>query len=206
MSSLEDFFSRIDLSGIHNILFDFGGVLFEIDYNAPVRAFAKLGFGNFTGLYTQASQQPIFDQLETGKISPEDFLQWLNSNAPEISRSDILDAWNCILIGLSHTNANFTGQIRSNGFRTFIVSNTNAIHAPVFEHMIEETYGLEKFRSHFENIIYSHELGLRKPHAELFLQVCAMHHLVPSETLFIDDSMQHVLGARKAGLRAERFT
>ncbi|MDZ4822990.1 MAG: HAD family phosphatase [Flavobacteriales bacterium] len=205
MSALERFISRIDLKGIKNIIFDFGGVLFEIDYHAPVRAFQKLGFGNFTELYSQGNQDPIFDQLETGKISGEEFLAWLNSHAPNIQRSKILEAWNCILIGLWNPHAELVKNFQEQGFRTFIFSNTNAIHAPVFEKMVDETYGLEKFQSHFEKIIYSHELGLRKPHVEAFQKVCTLYNLNPAETLFIDDSSQHVEGAGRAGLRATQF-
>ena len=54
--------------------FDFGGVLYDIDYDAPVRAFKALGVDDFAGLYKQASQSPEFDDLESGRIAPEAFL------------------------------------------------------------------------------------------------------------------------------------
>jgi putative hydrolase of the HAD superfamily len=54
----------------------------------------------------------------------------------------------------------------------------------------------------FEKIYYSNVIGLKKPYPETFLQVCEWNKLIPSETLFIDDSLQHVEGARRAGLRA----
>jgi len=36
------------------VIFDFGGVFFEIDYNAPVRAFEALGMDSFAEAYSQA--------------------------------------------------------------------------------------------------------------------------------------------------------
>jgi putative hydrolase of the HAD superfamily len=43
---------------------------------------------------------------------------------------------------------------------------------------------------------------MRKPHPEAFLHLCALHQLDPARTHFIDDSFQHIEGARAAGLRA----
>ena len=85
--------------------------------------------------------------------------------------------------------------------RVFLLSNTNAIHVAEFERMIDETYGLSKFKSYFEKVYYSNEIGLKKPYPETFLEVCKWNDLDPSETLFIDDSLQHVEGAKKAGLQ-----
>ena len=52
----------------------------------------------------------------------------------------------------------------------------------------------------FEKAYFSQHLFLRKPHREIFDQVIKENNLVPEETLFIDDSPQHLEGAKKAGL------
>jgi putative hydrolase of the HAD superfamily len=85
--------------------------------------------------------------------------------------------------------------------RLFIFSNTNVIHAHVFESWIEKNLGLSAFRGAFEAIHYSHELGQRKPKPDAFLALCRQHRLNPSNTLFVDDSEQHVSGAKRAGLQ-----
>jgi len=48
----------------------------------------------------------------------------------------------------------------------------------------------------------SHEIGMRKPHTEVFHHIVEAQKLSASETLFIDDSPQHVEGALEAGLKA----
>lgn len=186
---------------IKNIIFDFGGVLFDIDYKAPIKAFQQLGFGSFEEIYAQSSQNPVFDLFETGKMSNDDFLHYLKSFVPEVTNAQLLEAWNCILLGLIQENIPVVEKAREMGLRTFILSNTNAIHVPVFENMIDERIGWKNFRSLFEEIVYSNVIGMRKPHAETFLSVCQTHQLNPDETLFIDDSRQHVEGASKAGLQ-----
>ncbi len=43
-------------------------------------------------------------------------------------------------------------------------------------------------------------MRLRKPNVNIFEQVIKENNLNPEETLFIDDSPQHIAGAKKAGL------
>ena len=60
----------------------------------------------------------------------------------------------------------------------------------------------DRFTSVFQNYYYSSSIGQRKPDADAFMHVCTQNDLEPSKTLFIDDSIQHVLGAKEAGLQA----
>jgi putative hydrolase of the HAD superfamily len=192
----------IPLSGIRNVIFDFGGVLFEIDYELPAIAFEKLGFPDFRAFYTQAAQNPMFDLLETGKVDNNEFLDFLHEFVPGVSREEVLNAWNVILLHILPKEVEFAHSLRQTGIRTFLLSNTNAIHVAEFERMIANTMDFNLFKNAFEKIYYSNVIGLKKPYPETFLQVCEWNKLIPSETLFLDDSLQHVEGARRAGLHA----
>ncbi len=192
---------------IQNIIFDFGGVFFEIDYHAPVREFKKLGFSDFDKIYAQAAQTDLFDQLETGKISNEDFYQRIEAYCPAgTTRQQVIDAWNSILLYIDPSKVAIAEAMKARGLRTFLLSNTNAIHVAEFERMIDEKMGIDQFKKCFEKIYYSNEIGIKKPYPETFLQVCQWNNLNPDETLFIDDSIQHVQGAKKAGLQVAHLT
>lgn len=189
-------------SKIKNIIFDFGGVFFEIDYNLPIEAFKKLGFASFDQLYTQSNQNEMFDRLETGKISNQEFLDYLHSFVPHADFDQVLHAWNCILLHIWPDQAEVARMMKESGYRTFLLSNTNAIHVEVFERMIDDRMPLEKFKSYFEKVYYSNAIGIKKPYPSTYLTICEWNNLVPEETLFIDDSIQHVKGAEQAGLAA----
>ena len=60
-------------SSFKAIISDLGGVILNIDYEKTINAFKKLGIPNFNDLYTQAKQNHVFDNLETGKITPAEF-------------------------------------------------------------------------------------------------------------------------------------
>lgn len=191
-----------DPGEVEAIILDFGGVLYNIDYDAPARAFRALGMENFREIYSQAAQSDLFDRLEVGSIANEDFLKALQQYTPSgTSIAEVLHAWNVILLDIPRHRIDFVYRLKSR-YRLFLLSNTNAIHVEAFERDIDETMGLDYFRSAFERIHYSNVLGKKKPYPETYLHVCELHGLNPSKTLFIDDSVQHVRGALEAGLFA----
>jgi|SRR5579871_5055208 len=54
----------------------------------------------------------------------------------------------------------------------------------------------------FDAIIISADVGLRKPHPEVFRQIAAMLEAEPAEILFVGDTPRYdVLGAHQAGMR-----
>lgn len=191
---------------LKNIIFDFGGVLFAIDYNAPAVEFSKLGWDGFKEEYSQANQNPIYDELEIGAIAPELFMNHLYQQMPNASKEEVMLAWNSILLHPLSERIQAVPQIKAAGYRTFLLSNTNAIHVPAFEKMMQESGDYNHFINGFETIHYSQVLGKRKPHPETFLHLLEMHQLKASETLFIDDSIQHIEGAKKAGLNTLHLT
>lgn len=184
------------------IIFDFGGVLFDIDYDVPVREYRKLGLEDFSKIYAQGGQSELFDRLETGNISNENFLiaiQQVIPTQPELTQ--VLAAWNSILTGIPKGRVDKIHELKKSKI-TFLLSNTNAIHVAEFEKMVDAEMGLEYFKSAFEEVYYSSSIGIKKPHPETYLEVCKWNGLNPRRTLFIDDSKQHVEGALEAGLLA----
>ncbi|MGO8609378.1 hypothetical protein ACC848_41175, partial [Rhizobium johnstonii] len=78
-----------------NLLFDFGGVLINIDYSLTVEAMR--GHGSAIA-FTQAAQAELFDQMETGQLSPEQFRAGLRQHYGLKASDEELDAaWNAML-------------------------------------------------------------------------------------------------------------
>lgn len=187
---------------IKNIILDLGGVILNIDYHRTIEAFQQLGIPNFNELYTQAKQDHLFDDYEAGKIDSETFLTRLEAyfETPP-SRSAIIDAWNAMLLDLPQDRLEFISHLRSS-YNTSLLSNTNPIHIESFHETIKRDNQIKSLDPFFDHVHFSSDLGMRKPDPEIFLHVCQMHQYEPRETLFVDDSSQHVEGAKKAGLRA----
>lgn len=188
--------------GIKNIIFDLGGVILNIDYQRSVQAFKNLGLSNFENLYSQASQNNIFDLFETGKISTREFRNELRE-ASQLNLSDIEidNAWNSMLLDLPQERIDFLQKINKK-YRIFLLSNTNQIHIEKFIENIHKQFHENILDNVFEKVYFSSQIGYRKPNADAFQYVLDDSKLLASETFFIDDSQQHVIGAEQAGLHA----
>jgi glucose-1-phosphatase len=187
---------RTDLKAI---IFDFGGVILDIDYQRTVDAFRALGYADFDQQYGKMKQSGIFDLLETGKISNEQFITELKQSIPHISDEEIVAAWNAIILDFPEGRLEFISNLRDQ-IPTFLLSNTNAIHIENFHEVLKNRTGKSHMSGYFQKVYYSNEIGLRKPDAAAFQLILDEQQLNPERTLFIDDSPQHIEAAQKLGI------
>ena len=188
-----------------NIIFDFGGVIINIDYERVIQAFVKLGVKDFDALFSQLKQHHLFDDLDKGLISADEFRSRLKSisNVP-LTDEQINDAWNAILINLPKENIDLLLELKKH-YRLFLLSNTNEIHEKAFTKMMMDDFGENVLHKVFERIYFSHLINKRKPDVETFEQVVKENNLKVPETLFIDDSPQHIEAAKQIGLQTLLF-
>ena len=187
---------------IKNIIFDLGGVIYDIRYENIAEAFARMGAGNLVPLYSKAQQTDFIDRFEEGLITTDEFCEEIRrlSEVP-LTNAQIEEAWNAILIDVPAPRVNFLLKLKKK-YNLYLFSNTNQFNYDCFTAHLKEKYGFDFFETIFKAAYFSHILHLRKPKAEGFQRIMLEQKLNPAETLFIDDSPQHIEGARQCGLQA----
>lgn len=190
---------------IKNIIFDLGVVLLNIDFQKTMNAFKNLGIENIEEVFSGYSQSGFFDDFEKGNISPEEFRDEIRKLLKtQVSDETIDEAWNAMIFDFPADRINFVIGCRNN-YRTFLLSNTNAIHFPVYNKQLQEKFMINDLSDLFEKAYYSYRLGLRKPAKEIFELLLKENSLVPGETLFIDDAPQHIATANSLGIKTFHF-
>lgn len=194
------------MENIKAIIFDLGGVLLNIDYTLTRAAFARLGVQEFDAHFSQFKASPIFEDLETGKIGNNAFYSQFReiSNLP-LTPNQIRDAWNAMLLDFPRQRMELLLDVKKR-YRTFLLSNTNAIHYEAFHKTFRDTTGLASLDDCFEKAYYSHLIGERKPHAAAYEFVLRQNDLRPEETLFIDDTLPNIIGAQAVGIQTVHLT
>ena len=81
------------------------------------------------------------------------------------------------------------------------MSNTNYVHIAAFKETLHQQIGVKTLEEYFDQAFYSCEIGLRKPDPACYDWVLKNVEIEPAETLFIDDSLHNIEGAKKAGLQ-----
>lgn len=186
------------------ILFDLGGVVIDLNYEDTILELEQLGAQDFKKLYSQALQSDLFDRYETGEISSMHFINKLKEYLPaSISPNKVVSAWNAIIKSFQAQKLEHLLALKST-HKTALLSNTNDLHEAFVRRKLRDVSELA-LEEYFHNTYLSHQIKQRKPHLETFLWVCENMGVQPKNVLFIDDSEQHIEGAKKAGLNALLF-
>jgi glucose-1-phosphatase len=188
---------------IKTVIFDLGGVLFDIDLKLTQQAFQKLGATtDFDTVYSFQKQAGIFDAFERGNISPAQFRDGLRKWLPEtVTDKQIDHAWNALLIGFPPDKVELLNKLK-NRYQLFLLSNTNEIHLPEVLRMMPPG----QLENLFVKTYYSCRMGMRKPDKEIYEKVITDNKLDPSTTIFIDDLIQNTEGAKLTGLQTLQCT
>lgn len=189
------------MANFKNILFDLGGIFLDIDYNRTKQAFIELGITDFGKRFSQQFSNNLFEDLETGKITPEVFYDRFRQETGTTLQNDAIErAWNAMLLTFPPERLHWLKAVAQK-YPVYLFSNTNIIHYQCFTSNFEMAFPGESFNHHFIKAYYSHELGLRKPYPESYLKIMELENLNPAETLFIDDTPKNIEGAKAAGLQ-----
>jgi len=185
---------------IKNIIFDLGGVVLTLSPEEAVRRFEELGVKDAATKLNSYTQTGIFGDLEVGKITPEEFRLSLSEMVGhEVSNQDCFYAWHGYVKELPDRNKVVLRQLRKEGYRLILLSNTNPfmmswVNSPAFDgegHSIEE---------YMDACYLSYQLKVMKPDMAFFDQVLMSERITPSETLFVDDGPRNVAAASQLGI------
>lgn len=189
------------MSTIKNIIFDLGGVLLDIDTTKTNAAFEQLGIKDFKKNYSLNKADALFDNLETGMITEENFYDGIrNISRLPLHNNDIRDAWNALLLNFRIESLQYLEQLSAT-HQLYLLSNTNSIHHTAFHNSFKQETGRADFDDYFTKAYYSQQIGLRKPGKEIYNFVLQDARIMASETLFIDDLLKNIEGAAAVGIK-----
>ena len=189
------------IKNIKNIVFDLGNVILDIDTNLSKAAFINYGLKDFDKLYTLAAQSEIFDRLEIGSISPNEFYnEFRQLTNTDLSNDVIKKCWNALILDYTQDRIDLLIELKKH-FRTFILSNTNFIHYQSYTRLLIDKYNVNGLESIVEKAYFSHEIGLKKPDSKIYELVLTESNLKAEETLFVDDNRYNIEAAKVLGFK-----
>lgn len=187
---------------IRNILFDLGGVLYEIDPSRTRAALARLGRGQAFDQHDERAERDnrserefwsLVRRYERGQITTPDFYHALRSCLRvQSSDEEISRAWNAMLLGPIQA-AHAVVEALPDGLRISLLSNTNELHHRAF------TPACCALFRRFERCYFSYKLGLAKPDPLIFESVLEELNFSPRETLVVDDLPENLAAAQMCG-------
>ncbi len=175
------------------IVFDFGNVLYRVEYEAMARRLAGERASSFLAALVGA---PVQIAYETGLIGLPEVLRRLRDGGFAISRRRFLDAYLAVFSPVPGMRALLErlAEHRPVG----LLSNTSQVHARDF---IETTVEFRCFRAW----AYSFELGCMKPDPRTYRTIAHRLGLPPEDLVYVDDLEPYARAATLAGMVGVRF-
>ena len=194
----------IELKGVKNIIFDFGNVICDIDFDRTVRAFQRLGGQHFELQLEDYIHDPIFGALEKGDIDLPLFRDKIRALLQvQVSDDEIDKAWAAVIINTDKERIELLKRLKQD-YRTCLLSNTNQIHIETSFRRINASFGVD-FGQLFEKLYFSYLLKLAKPDPSIYHYVLQDMGIKAEETLLIDDNGPNIEAAAKLGLQTYLF-
>lgn len=115
---------------IRNIVFDYGGVLIDLDFSLTLNAMERLGVNAFgkeiTNVYTCKG---VLGLYERGEISTDEFRDYIRSLSTHkgLSNEAIDQAWCALMLDVPTYKQQLLLQLKQK-YKIYMLSNTNPLH------------------------------------------------------------------------------
>lgn len=185
-----------------NIIFDLGNVLVKLDEAATMRAFETLGWPKKDHIREYAEGLKLFQAMGVGLMSNQQFFDVFRATThSNVTDQQITEATNAMLLYIPEEKKSKLLQLRKEGHRVFLLSNTIDLHWQYCKKNLfpMDHYGVDDY---FEKAFLSQEMHMKKPDDEIFQQVINDATIDPNDTLFIDDLEVNCEAAERNGIHS----
>lgn len=181
------------------IIFDWGGVLMRTeDHTFRLTWDQKLGLAPGT-VESIVHGIEAWQQAQCGTLTVEAYWQQVGSQLG-LSTSDLdqlrLDFYRGDQLDMNLIN--FIKELRKDGVTVGLLSNNSL-------ELVDDLSRL-KIRPLFDSVVVSAQVGVMKPDERAYQIMLRELDTDASDSLFVDDSLQNIEGARQTGMAAIHFT
>jgi len=182
---------------IRAVYFDLGGVIVRTEYQAPRQHLAERLGMEYEDLVKQVFDNETSRQTSIGQLSEDEhwaavMRKWC---LPESETQAIREAFFAGDI-VDYALLDFMRGLRKK-YKVGLISNAWSGLRPWIVS--------RKFEDAFDTMTISAEVGVMKPDAHIFQIALEKLGVLPSESVFLDDFLENVIGARAFGMQAIHF-
>ena len=187
-------------NSITTLIFDFGGVIINLDLPQCIENLKKLGVESIESYLSNFGQKEFFLQFEKGVIGIPEFRNEIRKLSNRtLTDAEIDAAWCSFLVDIPAERLVLLKKLRSN-YKLLLLSNSNPLHVDVSAAKALEGTG-KTIRDYFDKCYFSYEMGLTKPDPAIFDAILADAGLEVTECLFLDDGPKNIEAAKRLGIQ-----
>jgi putative hydrolase of the HAD superfamily len=180
---------------IRAIVFDFGNVIGFFSHRRAAERLAAFGNGNCVDVIQAfLFNGRLEDEYERGAIDTATFRAQVRERFRLSCDDAQFDAAYADMFWPNAETCALLPRLRDRN-RLLLLSNTTELHSRWFRRQFANSL------AHFHGLVFSHEIGARKPEPRVYEHCVTLASCAAAECLFIDDLAANVEGARARGLQ-----
>jgi len=182
------------------VLFDLDGVLADYDRGTRVNVLARHLGRPAEAVHAAIFTSGIEDAADGGML---DTAAYLSALGRELECTVPADAWvdaRRAATRIRPSVLDLAGTLREQGVTLAVLSNNGTLMAERWPAIVPAL--VPCFKDH---VFCSARLGAAKPSPAAYLRCLEALSVLPASTLFVDDNLANVAGAREAGLAGHHF-
>jgi putative hydrolase of the HAD superfamily len=183
------------------IIFDIGGVLVDVRIKSFLEHFVRQTGFSKDQLYSMIVMGGEWERFEKGLITDEQLKERIEKDhgiKPELMER-MADDWRKSLKPIPKSIEIVRKLKRQGKYKLFALSNVDEVTT-------RQCLDRFKFYKHFDGVVLSWEVHMRKPEPEIYQYVLKRMRLSPEETIFIDNYPLNLPPAKAMGMHTILFT
>ena len=180
------------------VVFDLGNVITPFDFHICCKRLADYSPHSPQHIYQHIFKSQVIYDYEEGRLTSHEFFARLQD---ELQLNLDFDSFRPVWEEIFTEDTAVSQIIRKlkNGYRLFLLSNTNELHFGY----IHRNFDVLKL---FDEYILSHKVGHMKPHPHIYQQALKLASVPAEEVIYIDDKPDYAQVASDLGFRGVHFT
>lgn len=178
------------------VIFDIGNVLFHISMENALIYWSLQTNTDFNIFKQKFEFGEAHKEFERGNISAEAYrLSICETTGIDISPTLFFNGWNMIYLETFPQIQEIITSLKKN-YKVVALSNTNITHEDVWKWKYKDLINSLDF------VFASHHIGHIKPDKSCYEYVLNKLNIVPEKTIFFDDKLENIEGAKSCGMDA----
>lgn len=187
---------------IKNIIFDIGGVLVNFH---PVETLAQMNLSDdeIKTIANGTALNPIWSELDRGVLPKEEVFKIMLEGIPSAYKKSaevFLNEKIMQTVTSFDYAESLVKDLKEKGYKIYLLTNYPEF---MFTEHFKTTFTFSKY---VDGMIVSAVEKFIKPDAEIYKRLLSRYNLNPEESVFIDDRLENIEGARKLGINGIHFT
>lgn len=184
---------------VKNILFDFAGVIMNLNIKRDTKCLLAAGLPDWYGCMSNKPLRDVLLQYLNGLMTWKDFIPAIKPFCKEnVTEEELYDAMNGVLDDVPPSRVEWILSLKEK-HKVYLLSNISEESWRICKERFEASgHTLEEC---FDKVFLSYEMQLAKPDERIYEEVERVTGLVPIETLYYDDTAENIEAGERRGYR-----